>query len=504
MEFKIENHTLKVCKYDCVIIPIFGIHLSLVAKELDFITNGYINNFLIKKNVIMSFSKYLFLYDVPNTNFKKVLFVKFNENNKICEFEYDKIIKSIINAFHNNFSKEIIFFFNELNIINRDNYWKIRKTIENIQDFLYEFNSFKKSKNIIKNKIKRVIFNVKPSELLISKLAARDAISISNGVIESKNLSNMPSNICNSNYLLNKIIQFCKLNKDIKLQVINEKKMKELSMNAFLSVGMGSENESLMLIMHYNKNKDLQKNPIVFIGKGLTFDSGGLSIKPSFKLDEMKFDMCGAASIYGIMKFICDVKLKINVIGVLSCAENMLDSKSYRPGDIIKTMSGKTIEIINTDAEGRLVLCDSLTYVKKFNPELVIDIATLTGACKIALGDYYNGLMSNDDDLANELLYAAKQSGDKTWRLPLDKDFSYQLKSNCADIANSGGSSGSAISAACFLREFVEYKWAHIDIAGTAWKSDKSKFATGRPVILLSQFLLNRSKFYEKMINNKI
>ena len=273
-------------------------------------------------------------------------------------------------------------------------------------------------------------------------------------------------------------------------------KERELGMNAYLAVGNGSQNESLMSVIEYKGNPAEDARPIVLVGKGLTFDSGGISIKPAEGMDEMKYDMCGAAAVYGVMRMVAELQLPLNVIGVLAGCENMPGGRAYRPGDVLTTMSGQTVEVLNTDAEGRLVLCDVLTYVERFEPEAVIDVATLTGACVIALGHHITGLMSNHNPLAHELIGASELAGDRAWRLPLADEFQDQLESNFADMANIGGRPGGAITAGCFLSRFTrKYNWAHLDIAGTAWRSGKAKGATGRPVALLSQFLLNRAGF---------
>ena len=279
-------------------------------------------------------------------------------------------------------------------------------------------------------------------------------------------------------------------------RVIGEQQMKELGMHSYLAVGNGSQNESLMSVIEYKGNSAEDARPVVLVGKGLTFDSGGISIKPAEGMDEMKYDMCGAAAVYGVMRMVAELQLPINVIGVLAGCENMPGGRAYRPGDVLTTMSGQTVEVLNTDAEGRLVLCDVLTYVERFEPEAVIDVATLTGACVIALGHHITGLMSNHNPLAHELISASEQAGDRAWRLPLGDEYQEQLESNFADMANIGGRPGGAITAGCFLARFTrKYNWAHLDIAGTAWRSGKAKGATGRPVALLSQFLLNRAGF---------
>ena len=265
-------------------------------------------------------------------------------------------------------------------------------------------------------------------------------------------------------------------------------------MNSYLAVGRGSDNESVMTIMEYKGAVDNTQKPIVLVGKGLTFDSGGISLKPGEGMDEMKYDMGGAAGVIGAMKALCDMQLPINVVGVLAGCENMPSSNAYRPGDILTTMSGQTVEVLNTDAEGRLVLCDVLTYVERFDPELVVDTATLTGACVIALGKHASGLFSGHNPLAHELLNAGEQSGDRAWRMPLWDEYQEHLESPFADMTNLGGRPAGSITAACFLSRFAKkYNWAHIDVAGTAWNSGANKGSTGRPVPLLTQFLINRA-----------
>jgi len=250
-----------------------------------------------------------------------------------------------------------------------------------------------------------------------------------------------------------------------------------------------------MSIMEYKGHPDPDAKPIVLVGKGLTFDSGGISIKPGAGMDEMKYDMGGAASVFGVMRALAELNLPLNVVGVLAGCENMPDGQAYRPGDILTTMSGQTVEVLNTDAEGRLVLCDALTYVERYEPDCVIDVATLTGACIMALSHHISALIANQNPLAHEIINASEQAGDRAWRLPMTDEFQEQLDSPFADMANIGGKGGGTITAGCFLSRFAKkYNWAHLDIAGTAWKSGgKEKGSTGRPVPLLVQFLLNRS-----------
>ncbi|HED18861.1 MAG TPA: leucyl aminopeptidase, partial [Gammaproteobacteria bacterium] len=278
----------------------------------------------------------------------------------------------------------------------------------------------------------------------------------------------------------------------LKVQILEEPAMKKLAMGALLSVSRGSRQPAKLIVMQYSGGNKKAK-PVVLVGKGVTFDSGGISIKPGAAMDEMKFDMCGAASVFGTVSAVAEMKLPINLVGIIPATENLPDGDASKPGDIVTSMSGQTIEVLNTDAEGRLILCDALTYAKKFNPDVVVDIATLTGACVVALGHHTTGLLSNDQDLADELLKAGQASSDRAWQLPLWDEYDEQISSNFADMANIGGRGAGTITAGCFLGRFTkDYRWAHLDIAGVAWKSGHAKGATGRPVQLLTQFLLNR------------
>lgn len=316
------------------------------------------------------------------------------------------------------------------------------------------------------------------------------AVATANGINCAKELGNLPGNLCTPLTLADKATALGKACAEMKVQILDEKKMKTLGMGSLLSVAAGSKLPARLIVMEYKGDK-ASKKPTVLVGKGITFDTGGVSLKPGGGMDEMKFDMCGAASVFGVMQSLVDMKAKVNVIGVVAAAENMPGSAATKPGDVVTSMSGKTIEVLNTDAEGRLVLCDALTYVERFKPKAVIDIATLTGACIVALGHQASGLFSNNDQLAEALLASGEASGDRAWRLPIWDEYQSQLKSNFADLANIGGKGAGSITAACFLANFAEkYPWAHIDIAGTAWHSGVKKGATGAPVRLLLDYIL--------------
>lgn len=318
--------------------------------------------------------------------------------------------------------------------------------------------------------------------------------AIDKGQSHARDLGNCPPNICFPEYLAEQALSLAaEFPNLLKVTVLDEVQQAELGMNAFLAVSKGSDRPGRVITLEYQSQIDAA--PVVLVGKGVTFDTGGISLKPGLGMDEMKYDMCGAASVLGTFRALCESELPIHVVGAIAAAENMPSGHATRPGDIVTTMSGQTVEILNTDAEGRLVLCDTLTYIKRFNPAVVIDIATLTGACVVALGSVLSGLFSPDDELAQEISQAGEESFDRVWRMPVIDDYQEQLDSPFADIANIGGPKAGSVTAACFLQRFTrEYRWAHLDVAGTAWNSGSNKGATGRPVPLLIQFLANRAK----------
>lgn len=326
----------------------------------------------------------------------------------------------------------------------------------------------------------------------LQKTLFNQACAIAQGVSLTKQLGNLPPNFATPTYL-GKIAQGLAKEYGFKTQVLEKKQITALKMNSFLSVAKGSTEPPRFIVLEY-KGGNPKDAPTILVGKGITFDSGGISLKPGLGMDEMKYDMGGAASLLGTFKAIGEALPKINVIGLIAACENMPAGNASKPGDVVTTMSGLTVEILNTDAEGRLVLCDALTYAERYKPSAVINMATLTGACVVALGHHHSGLFSNNDALAAELQSAGQTQRDTAWLMPLDGAYHEQLKSNFADLANIGGMPAGSVTAACFLSRFAEkYPWAHLDIAGTAWKSGAAKGSTGRPVALLSQFIFNRA-----------
>ena len=419
---------------------------------------------------------------------QRILLVGAGKQGEITERQFKQINQKAFQAIKASAAKTVVNALTDVQIKARDLYWNVRFAVETVAAESYVFDEFK-SKKADALKLEDMIFPVDNADV---QRAIQHASAVAFGAKLARDVANCPPNVCNPKYLAEQAKTLEKRTALVKTTVLGEKGMAELGMHAYLGVSQGSKNEAQLSIMEYRNHPNPNAKPIVFVGKGLTFDAGGISLKPAAEMDEMKYDMCGAASVYGVMNALAELQLPLNVIGVMAGCENLPDGNAYRPGDILTTMSGLTVEVLNTDAEGRLVLCDTLTYVERFEPECVIDVATLTGACVVALGQHNSGLVSTDDALAEQLFQASQQSQDKAWRLPLSEEYQEQLKSPFADLANLGGRWGGAITAGAFLSNFTKkYRWAHLDIAGTAWLQGANKGATGRPVGLLTQFLIN-------------
>lgn len=497
MEFSVKSGSPEKQRSACIVVGVFEPRrLTSVAEKLDEISEGYLSNLLRRGDLEGKPGQMLLLHQVPNILSERVLLVGCGKERELDERQYKQIISKTIKTLNETGSMEAVCFLTELHVKGRDTYWKVRQAVESTQNSLYSFLQLKSKKGEARRPLRKMVFNVSTRrELPVGERAVDHGLAVAHGVKVAKDVANMPPNICNPEYLLAQAQALAAAHDSIVVESVDEAQMAELGMNAYLAVGRGSHNHSVMSIMRHNGGPEDQQ-PIVIVGKGLTFDSGGISLKPGEGMDEMKYDMGGAASVLGLMHTVAELNLPLNVIGVMAGCENMPDANAYRPGDILTTMSGQTVEVLNTDAEGRLVLCDALTYVERFEPDTVIDVATLTGACVIALGKHASGVLSSHNPLAHELLNASELSGDKAWRLPLWDEYQDQLESPFADMTNLGGRPAGTITAACFLSRFTKkYNWAHMDIAGTAWLGGKNKGATGRPVPMLSQFLLNRAGF---------
>ena len=486
----LTKSTIQSASNECILAAIFeDRQLSETAEQLNSQLNNEISDLVANGEITGKIGQ----VQILRKGSERIVLVGCGKPNENNERQYKQIIQKAVQAVKETAAESVINTLTDVKIKDRDLYWNVRFAIETIEESFYVFDQFKSKKNEEQGKLSEVIFNVADTEIAQTELAIQHACAVALGVKVAKDLANCPPNICNPAYLATQAKTLENSTALLKTTILGEAELSELGMQAYLAVSRGSHNEAKLTIMEYRNHPDPQSKPIVLVGKGLTFDAGGISLKPAAEMDEMKYDMCGAASVYGVMNALVSLQLPINVIGVLAGCENLPDGNAYRPGDILTTMNGLTVEVLNTDAEGRLVLCDTLTYVQKFNPELVIDVATLTGACVVALGQHNSGLISTDDELVQQIALASRQSTDKAWQLPLSEEYDEQLKSNFADLANIGGRWGGAITAGAFLSHFTKnYRWAHLDIAGTAWLQGANKGATGRPVPLLTQFLINR------------
>jgi len=467
--------------------------LSPAAKAIDSISKKFLSNLLRRGDIEGKMGQSLLLHNVPGMLADRVLLIGCGRERDLTDNQYRKIVTNSIKELKQTGAMEAVNYLSELNIKGRDYYWKIKQAVEVTQNTIYNFTEYKTKDKTSRRKIRKLTLIVPTRrELPMGEQAIKNGMAISKGINLTRDLANQPSNVCTPTYLAEQAKQLAKTYKTIKVDVLDEDEMTKLGMNSLLSVARGSDEPAKLITLEYKGAKKNLK-PIVLVGKGVTFDTGGISIKPAAAMDEMKFDMCGAASVIGTICAAAEIGLPLNITGVIPSTENMPGGSATKPGDIITSMSGQTVEILNTDAEGRLILCDALTYCERYEPDVVIDIATLTGACVIALGNHATGLMSNHSPLAKDLLNAGETSCDRAWQLPLWEEYNQQLTSPFADMANIGGREAGTITAACFLSRFTgKYHWAHLDIAGTAWTTGKNKGATGRPVALLVQYLLDR------------
>ncbi len=495
MQFLVKSGSPEKQQTACMIVGVFSSRkLSPTAAALDKTSRGTISKILRSGDMDGKEGQTLMLHALPRIPCARVLLVGCGKAAKFDAGAYRKAAESAIKAVKQSGAGDAIFQLNELPVKHREQDWKLREAVVTAIDLLYTYSETKGKNKPDTPKLHKLSFIVaERAQLTAAKLAVSQGESIGKGVSLTKELGNLPGNICTPSYLASQAKALKKDNSTLKIGVLGETEMKKLGMGAFLSVSKGSDEPGKLITIEY-QGAPKNSRPVVLVGKGITFDTGGISLKPGAAMDEMKYDMCGAATVLGTLKACAEMALPINVIGVIASAENMPSGRASKPGDIVTTMSGQTVEILNTDAEGRLVLCDALTYTERYKPAAVIDIATLTGACIVALGHYATGLLANNQALADELLAAGQRSGDRAWQLPLWEEYDKQLDSNFADMANIGGRSAGTITAACFLSRFTEnLDWAHLDIAGVAWYSGKEKRASGRPVPLLIDYLMNRA-----------
>jgi leucyl aminopeptidase len=493
MEISVKLGSARTLKIACIAVAVHsGKRLSPCAQALDRASRGALSRVIKRGDISGNPGEALMLPDVGGISAERVLLVGSGRQDGISGSEYQRVLTTAAKALCEAGLRTAASALLEVNVHDRDVTWKARQMAVVFSSARYRFDQLK-SKPSRKPQLSRLQILSDASQSAAVEAGARLGHGIAQGMDLTRDLANLPGNHCTPSHLAATAQALAKEFPSLKVTVVSEAEMRKLGMGALLAVAQGSRQPPKLIALEY-KGGDRKDKPVVLVGKGVTFDSGGISIKPAAAMDEMKFDMTGAASVLGVMKAVATLELPINVVGVLPATENMPDGNAVKPGDVVTSLSGQTIEILNTDAEGRLILCDALTWCARFEPAVVIDIATLTGACVIALGSHASGLLSNHDPLANELLEAGQASGDRAWRLPLWDDYQKQLDSPFADMSNVGGREAGTITAACFLARFTrDYHWAHLDIAGTAWTGGKAKGSTGRPVPLLMEFLLKRS-----------
>lgn len=494
MEFSIKSGNPEKQRSACVVVGVYEPRkLSPAATAIDRASDGYLGEILRRGDMEGKSGSTLLLHGVPRVACDRVLLVGLGREREFREKEYGDAIRAAIRTLNETGAMEAVLCLSELPVRKRSSSWKVAQAVTLTMEAVYRFDRLKSKQEDVRRPLRKLTLTVPTrAELPSGEEAVRYGLATAQGINLAKDLGNLPSNICTPGYLAEQAQGMAKTY-GLKCEVLGQKEMERHNMGALLAVARGSR-EPPRLITLEHQGADRRAPPVVLVGKGITFDTGGISIKPAADMDEMKYDMCGAASVLGTLKAVAQLQLPVNVTGLIPTCENMPGGNATKPGDIVTTMSGQTVEVLNTDAEGRLILCDALTYAERFKPDIVVDIATLTGACVIALGHVAAGLFSNDDALARELLAAGDYASDRAWQLPLWEDYQEQLKSNFADMANIGGRPAGSVTAACFLSRFTrKFRWAHIDIAGVAWKSGKEKGATGRPVPLLTRFLIQRS-----------
>ncbi|HEX5339630.1 MAG TPA: leucyl aminopeptidase [Gammaproteobacteria bacterium] len=496
MQFSAKTGDLSALPTSCLIIGVFDDGKpALASSALDKPASSYLAKIIKSGAIEGGAGQSLLLFEVPGLAADRVLLLGLGAQKNLNLRSYRKALHKAARALNEAGVKDAASTLSMLKIGDADAHLCARHAVEALEDAGYRFTACK-GKSDRKPKAaalqKFTLLLAQRQDIRAAERGIKDGAAIAAGVSFAKDLGNLPPNICTPSHLAAEARKLGK-NGKLKVSVLEEAQMRKLGMGALLAVARGSRQPPKLIVMEYMGGAKGAK-PQVLVGKGITFDSGGISIKPAATMDEMKFDMCGAASVFGTMKAVLEMGLKINLVGVVPSCENLPDGNAVKPADIVTTLSGQTVEVLNTDAEGRLILCDALTYAQRFKPAAIVDIATLTGACVIALGSVVSGLLGNDDGLVKELWNAGETAGDRAWQLPLYEEYQDGLKSNFADFANIGGREGGAITAACYLSRFTrDMRWAHLDIAGTAWKSGAEKGATGRPVPLLVQYLLDRA-----------
>ncbi|HUG78855.1 MAG TPA: leucyl aminopeptidase [Burkholderiales bacterium] len=489
MEFSIKALAPESAKAGCVVV---GAHaeseLTPAARRIDEATRGALRKAL--GDLAAKAGSTLVLRGLAGIAAERVLLVRLGSRKELAEAAFRDAVRGAAGALKELGARDAAFFLVDVKVGSRAIAWNLRQAVLGLREAFYRFDELKSQGKPSAPALARVVLPLAADARLQEALA--EAVATAEGTALARTLGNLPPNLCTPSYLAEEARKIARRFK-LRLEVLERRDMEKLGMGALLAVARGSHQPPKLIVLRY-AGAGKNAKPLVLVGKGITFDTGGISLKPSAEMDEMKFDMSGAASVLGAVHALAAMKAPLNLVGVIPACENMPGGEASRPGDVVTTLSGQTVEILNTDAEGRLILCDALTYAERFAPQAVLDIATLTGACVIALGHVASGLFANDQQLADAVREAADDAWDRVWQMPLWEDYQEQLRSNFADMANIGGRPAGSITAASFLARFMrKQRWAHLDIAGTAWKSGREKGSTGRPVPLLVRFALRNA-----------
>ena len=494
MQFSIRALAPEKAKTGCLVLAVHaGGNLSRSAQLADKSAGGALRRALTKGDLASKAGATLLLQGVAGLAAERVLLVSLGERGEFGVNAFRETVRGIAGVLKTLGAKDATIFPVDLAVNGRGLPWTVRHAVLGLREAFYRFDELKTQKKLAAPALQAVTLAIAGAPVTLQAQAAlKEAAATADGADLARTLGNLPPNICTPAYLADEARKLAKQFK-LGIEVLERRDMEKLGMGALLAVTRGSHQPPKLIVLRYN-GAAKKKKPLVLVGKGITFDTGGISLKPAPEMDEMKYDMSGAGSVLGAIRALAGMRAPVNVIGVVPTCENMPGGAATRPGDVVTTLSGQTVEILNTDAEGRLILCDALSYAQRFDPEAVVDIATLTGACVIALGHVASGLFANDQKFADEIIAAGDDAWDRVWQMPLWEDYQEQLRSNFADMANIGGRPAGSVTAACYLARFTrKMRWAHLDIAGTAWRSGREKGSTGRPVPLLVRLALRKA-----------
>ena len=495
MHFEVWTRGLATLSVDCLVLGLFEEgELPGEAQAVDAASGGRLKKLLARGDFCGRSGETLLLTDLPGLEATRVLLTGLGAKKGVSRRSWRKALTAAVNALARTRIASAAIAIERPAARDLDDYYLGRAVAEIVGAALYRTNDLKTAKKPKPPALQRVLAGpVRKAGVEAATRGLEHGEAVASAARVQRDLANLPSNVCTPVYLAEQARALAKRHTSLRVQVLDEAAIRREKMGCLLAVAQGSHQPPRFIVLEHRGGKT-DRPPVVLVGKGVTFDSGGISLKDPPAMDEMKFDMSGAAAVIAALTLVAELRLPLRVVGLVAAVENMPSGHAVKPGDIVTSASGQTVEILNTDAEGRLILCDALHYARRFHPGAIVDIATLTGACVVALGHHHAGVMGNDDDLVQELVAAGERADDRAWHLPLTEEYAEQLKSNFADFANIGGREGGAITAAAFLGKFTQgLKWAHLDVAGTAYQSGAQKGSTGRPTPLLSDFLIHRA-----------